>query len=95
MKKSMLIHHDFIHTFRLLTYEELGRLIMAAMEFDMYGTVTEFDDRMMNATYFRMTECLRRNSEKYEQTTQRRIEAAQKRWEKFRQIEAEGLSSES
>lgn len=87
MKKSMLIHHDFIHTFRLLTYEELGRLIMAAMEFDVDGTVTEFDDRMMNATYFRLTECLRRNSEKYEEITQKRTEAAKKRWEQFKKEE--------
>ncbi len=87
MKKSMLIHHDFIHTFRLLTYEELGRLIMAAMEFDVDGTVTEFDDRMMNATYFRLTECLRRNSEKYDEITQKRTEAAKRRWEQFKKEE--------
>ncbi len=87
MKKSMLIHHDFIHTFRLLTYEELGRLIMAAMEFDVDGTVTEFDDRMMNATYFRLTECLKRNAERYEEITQKRTEAAKKRWEQFKKEE--------
>ncbi len=91
MKKSMLIHHDFIHTFRLLTYEELGRLIMAAMEFDAYGTVTEFDDRLMNATYYRLTECLKRNSEKYDEMIQKRTEAAKKRWDQFKNSDTKNI----
>lgn len=95
MKKAMLIHHDFLHTFRLLTYEEIGRLIMAAMEFDIDGTVTEFDDRMMNACYYRLTECLKRNSDKYEEITQKRIEAAKKRWERLNQSECADTLTEN
>ncbi len=82
MKKSMLIHHDFINTFRQLTYEETGRLIMAALEYDIDGTVTEFDDRLMRICYYRLTECLKRNNEKYEDVRQKKIEAARKRWQK-------------
>ncbi len=84
MKKALLLHHDFYRMFKLLTEEEAGRLIMAVFEYDINGVVTEFEDRLMTACYIRITECLERNNERYDDIRLKRIEAAKKRWEKER-----------
>lgn len=82
MKKALLLHHDFARMFKLLTYDEIGKLIMAAFEYDMYGTETEFDDRLMMSCFLRLKDSIDVNNIKYEETCQKRIEAARKRWEK-------------
>lgn len=46
MKKALLLHHDFARMFRLLSDEEVGKLIKAALDYDIKGTLTEFDDRI-------------------------------------------------
>lgn len=84
MKKSLLLHHDFYRMFKLLTEEEAGRLIMAVFEYEVNGVMTEFDDRLLSACYIRITECLDRNNERYDEIRLKRIEAARKRWEKER-----------
>lgn len=82
MKKALLLHHDFYRMFKLLTEEEAGRLIMAVFEYDINGVVTEFEDRLLMSCFLRMKDSVDAYNVKYEETCQKRIEAARKRWEK-------------
>ena len=87
MKKALLLHHDFYRMFKLLTEEEIGRLIMAVFEYDINGVITDFDDRLMVSCFLRLKDSIDTYNVKYEETCQKRIEAARKRWEK------EGISA--
>mgnify|MGYP003310919893 CR=1 FL=1 len=82
MRKSLLIHHDLYPVFEMLTDEEAGKIIKAVFAYDINGEITGFDDRMLLATYRRITECIDRNIEKYEETVERNRKAALIRWEK-------------
>ncbi len=82
MKKALLLHHDFYRMFKLLNYEETGELIMAIFDYDINGVLAEFDDRLMMSCFLRMKDSIDTYNVKYEETCQKRIEAARKRWEK-------------
>ena len=81
MKNSFVLYYDLDEVFNLLYDEEAGQLIKAVFAFETRGEVTEFEDRMMQSTYKRITDSLMRNKEKYEKTCEKRSEAAKKRYE--------------
>ena len=81
MRKSLLIHHDLYPVIEMLTDEEAGLILKALFAYDVDGEITEFGDRMLQATYMRITECLDRNREKYDEAVERNRKAALKRWE--------------
>lgn len=82
MKKALLLHHDFYRMFKLLTEEEAGRLLMAVFEYDINGVIVDFDDRLLTSCFLRLKDSIDTYNVKYEDTCQKRIEAARKRWEK-------------
>ncbi len=82
MKKALLLHHDFYRMFKLLTYEEIGELVMAIFDYDINHNLPKFNDRLMVACFLRLADSVDTNRKKYEEICQKRIEAAQKRWEK-------------
>ena len=81
MRRSLLIHHDLYPVIEMLTDEEAGLILKALFADDVDGEITEFGDRMLQATYMRITECLDRNREKYDEAVERNRKAALKRWE--------------
>lgn len=81
MKKSFVLYYDLDEVFAELEDEEVGQLIKAVFAFEVRGEVTEFNDRMMQSTYKRITDSLVRNKIKYEQMSIKRSEAAKKRYE--------------
>ena len=81
MRRSLLIHHDLYPVIEMLTDEEAGLILKALFAYDVDGEITEFGDRMLQATYMRITECLDRNREKYDEAVERNRKAALKRWE--------------
>lgn len=83
MKNSFVLYYDLDEVFKLLLDEEAGQLIKAVFAFEVHGEVTEFDDRMMQSTYRRITDSLMRNKVKYEKTCRKKSESARKRFEEM------------
>ena len=83
MKNSFVLYYDLDEVFKLLLDEEAGQLIKAVFAFEVHGEVTEFDDRMMQSTYRRITDSLVRNKVKYENTCRKKSESARKRFEEM------------
>lgn len=81
MKKSFVLYYDIDDVFSFLTDEEAGKLIKAVFDFELRGTVTEFQDRMMQSSYKRITDSLERNRVKYVEMCKKRSEAVKKRYE--------------
>ena len=82
MRKSLLIHHDLYPVIEMLTDEEAGLILKALFAYDVDGEITEFQDRMLQSTYMRITEGLDRNKVKYEKTAERNRKSALLRWNK-------------
>lgn len=89
MKTALLLHYDLCNTFSLLTDEELGKLIRAVFEYDINGTVPDFEERVLKACFMRIAECLDRNNIRYEEVCRKKSDAMKKRWEKLRKFNEE------
>lgn len=83
MKNGFVLYYDLDEVFGFLTDREAGALIKAVFAYEIRGETTQFKDRMLASTYKRITDNLDRNKIRYEETCQKRREAAQKRWETF------------
>ena len=81
MKKSFVLYYDLCPVFNMMTDEEVGKIVKAVFAYEIRGEITEFQDRMLQSTYMRITECLDRNREKYDEAVERNRKAALKRWE--------------
>ncbi len=77
--RALVLHHDFIDMFNLHTNEEVGQLVKAAFRYDMTDNATDFEDRMMIASFLRIMDFIDRNKKKYEETCDRREAAAERR----------------
>ncbi len=77
--RALVLHHDFIEMFNLHTNEEVGQLVKAAFRYDMTDNATDFEDRMMIASFLRIMDFIDRNKKKYEETCDRREAAAERR----------------
>ena len=81
MKNAFMLYYDLDEVFGFLTDREAGALIKAVFAYEIRGEETQFKDRMLASTFKRITDNLDRNKIRYEETCQKRREAAQKRWE--------------
>lgn len=77
--RALVLHHDFMDMFNLLTDEEAGKLLKAAFKYDICDNATDFEDRMMTASFLRIMDFIDKNKRKYEQTCERREAAAERR----------------
>ena len=77
--KALVLHHDFVDMFNLHTDEEVGQLVRAAFKYDMHDNATDFEGRMMKASFLRIMDFIDKNKQKYEQTCERREAAAERR----------------
>lgn len=76
--RALVLHHDFIDMFNLHTNEEIGLLIKAAFRYDMTDNATDFEDRMMTASFLRIMDFIDKNKRKYEEACERREAAAER-----------------
>ena len=72
----------------MLTDEECGKLLKAVLKYDKYDEETYFEDRSLMLCYDRIIDCLDKNHKKYQETCQKRVEAAKKRWEDVKKQKA-------
>ena len=82
MKKSFDLYYDLCPVFNMMTDEEVGKIVKAVFAYEIRGEITEFQDRMLQSTYMRITEGLDRNKVKYEKTAERNRKSALLRWNK-------------
>lgn len=90
-RKALLIPHNMYKSFTLLNAEECGRLFMAIFDYDMNGTVTEFDDLALEILFMQFRNILDYNREHYSEICRKRSEVAKKRWEKLKDAESEEI----
>ncbi len=76
--RALVLHHDFMDMFHLHTDEEVGQLVRAAFRYDMTDNATDFEDRMMKASFLRIMDFIDKNKRKYEQVCERREAAAER-----------------
>ena len=88
-RKALLIPHNMYRSFTLLSAEECGRLFMAIFEYDINGTVTEFEDLALEILFMQFKNILDYNSEHYDEICRKRSEIAKKRWERLKEDECE------
>lgn len=79
---ATMLHHHYGDIIKLLSNEESGKLFKAIMEYDIYGTEPEFDDRSLTLIFMQIKISLDSNREHYEKTCQKRAASAKKRWQK-------------
>ncbi len=84
-RKALLIPHNMYRSFTLLSNEECGRLFMAVLDYDINGTVTEFDDLALEILFMQLKNVLDYNRVHYDEVCQKRSEVAKKRWEKLKE----------
>ena len=82
MKKSFVLYYDLCPVFNMMTDEEVGKIVKEVFAYEIRGEITEFQDRMLQSTYMRITEGLDRNKVKYEKTAERNRKSALLRWNK-------------
>lgn len=79
-KSSFLIYLDYNEQFKLLSDEELGKLIRVIMQYEKTGEEPSLDGVLKMAFSFIKTQ-LDRDREKYEKKCEKNKENARKRWE--------------
>lgn len=84
MKKSFTLYHDYWEWFKLLTDEELGRLIRAIFMYERESAMPKNLDPKLEIAFAMIKESLDRDKLKYEQVCSRNREVAKLRWQKAR-----------
>ena len=71
-KKSFHLFYDNIEpVIENFTDEEIGKLFRAVSIYEMYGEITEFEDRALQISYNQIIGSLDRNMGKYQETCER------------------------
>lgn len=81
-KKSMILYFDMIEQWDMLTDEQAGALIKALLRYGKTGEQFQTDDGMLKMAFSFIAAQIDRDCEKWDDVKKKRVEAAQKRWEK-------------
>lgn len=82
IKKSFVLYHDYWNIFKLLTDDELGKLIRAIFNYEREQMEPhDLDEKSMIAFYM-VKDTLDRDRAKYEAVCNRNKENAKLRWQK-------------
>lgn len=84
-KKSFVLYHDYWEWFKLLTDEELGKLLRAIYLYEREQEMPKGLDIKLEMAFTMIKEALDRNRIKYEQVCNRNKEVAKLRWQKMRE----------
>lgn len=80
-KKSFLIYHDYREHFALLSYEQIGQLVMALLDYSESGKTPNLTGASGMAFSFLRAQ-IDRDHQKYEEKCDKARKNAQKRWNK-------------
>ena len=71
-KKSFQLFYDNIEpVIENFSDEEIGKIIRAVATYEMYGEITEFEDRALQISYNQIKGSLDRNMEKFQEMCER------------------------
>lgn len=84
LKKSFLLYYDYWEWFKLLTDEELGKLLRAIFIYEREGETPKNFDPKLEMAFVMIKETLDRDKLKYEQVCNRNKEVAKIRWQKIK-----------
>lgn len=82
MKKSFLVHYDYMEQFSALSDEEFGTLIRSAISYERDGVLPEFTEKHLSLAFSVMKGNIDRNMERYQKTCEQNRRNIQKRWGK-------------
>ena len=84
LKKSFVLYHDYWNWFRLLTDEELGKLIRAIFYYEREQTEPYDLNEKTIIAFYMVKDTLDRDRAKYEAVCNRNKENARIRWQKMK-----------
>lgn len=84
-KKSFQLYHDYWDCFKLLSDEELGKLLRTIYLYERENIYSENLDIKIEMAFSMIKKDLDRNRLKYEQICKRNKEIAKLRWQKIRE----------
>lgn len=85
IKKSFVLYHDYWNWFRLLTDDELGKLIRAIFNYEREQTVPYDLNEKTMIVFYMVKDTLDRDRAKYEAVCNRNKENAKIRWQKMKE----------
>jgi len=85
--KTFLLYAEAAPQIDLLSDEEAGQLLKALFHYVADGTVLATRNRVLAMTFSVFKAQIDRGAEKYEETCQKRKEAINKRWEKYKSMQ--------
>ncbi len=83
-KKSFMLYLDYWNSFKLMTDEELGKLLRFLYIYEREGKTPQTNNEKLLFAFAMIKENLDRDRQKYKEVCQRNKETAIKRWEKMR-----------
>ena len=80
IKNSTLFYHDWLKAFQKMSDEDVGKITKALLLLDSEGVDTTFEDNpILDIIYSQFSTTVERNREKYDESCQRKSEAAKRR----------------
>lgn len=84
-KKSFIMYHDYWEWLKLLSDEELGKLIHTIFDYEREQIIPEGLEIKLSMAFAMIKETLDRDREKYEVVCNRNKEIARMRWQKMQE----------
>lgn len=85
-KRSFRLYLDYWQWFRLLTYEEMGKLLQAVFAYEENRTLPLALEETTEMAFYMIKQDLDSDREKYEAICRRNRENAKTRWQKQQDI---------
>ncbi len=79
-KPGVMVYFEIARAIKRLSYEQKGRIFEAILSYAEFGEVPEFDDIALDVLWPLLTDKIDRDSEKYNNISEVRRNAAYKKW---------------
>ena len=81
-KKATLFYHNWRPALRLLSYEQIGRITMALLDFDADDKVPDLEDPYASFAFANFAEVVKMDREKYDNACEKRAAYYRKKKER-------------
>lgn len=88
IRKHFYMYHDYWTMFRLLTEEELGRLMRAIFLYETEGAIPVSLDEKLSLIFYMVKDTLDRDKDRYTAVCNKNKENAKLRWQKKQTIDS-------
>ena len=88
IRKHFYMYHDYWTMFRLLTEEELGRLMRAIFLYETEGAIPVSLDEKLSLIFYMVKDALDRDKDRYTAVCNKNKENAKLRWQKKQTIDS-------